>query len=63
METRPRKRIDIIKDLVAEGVLGPEGVPDPDFWWWPVLLPDRIPEEVRGMLWGHELSEIRWYGE
>ena len=47
-EESPRKRIDIIRDLVKEGVLGPE---DYSIDWncdrWPILLPDLLPQEIQ----------------
>jgi hypothetical protein len=65
MSERPRKRIDIIRDLVQEGVLGPELCPDPDYWHWPVLRADLVPEslEVYGDSDYGYASEVRWYGE
>lgn len=61
-EERPRKRTDIIRDLVKEGVLGPESCPDPDYWCWPILKPDLLPESMRYMC-DPDLEELRWYGE
>lgn len=64
-EEHPRKRIDIIRDLVKEGVLGPEMVPDPDYWHWPILKPELLPPSLHVYKgWDEDpFGEIRWYGE
>jgi hypothetical protein len=56
------KKIDMIKQLVAQGILGPEQLPEPDYWSWPVLKPEELP-------YGFDFSydflcygEVRWYG-
>lgn len=52
--------INEIRMLEKSGILGPEGCPEQDFWRWPVVKPDELPEKFR---WCYNMwNEIRWYG-
>lgn len=60
-EERPRKRNDIIRDLVKEGVLGPEEYSiDWNYDRWPVLLPDLLPRELLKM-YDNDTGYLIWY--
>jgi len=50
--------IETIRQLEKEGVLGPEQVPEPDYWHWPVLEPEKLPPFLVAQ-W-LRLGEIRW---
>jgi len=36
-----------ICDLVEKGILGSELCPEPNYWHWPILKPELIPEELK----------------
>ena len=48
-----------IKELEAQGILGPERCPEPHYWHWPVLKPELLPEDWKFCY--EEFGEIRLY--
>ena len=56
-----KTKFDLIEDLIRAGVLGPEQVPDPDYWSWSVRKPHLLPDQFRKSY--NEHGEVRWYGE
>lgn len=48
-----------IKELVESGVLGPELCPEPTYWHWPVLDPERLPQKFQADLVHY--GEVRFY--
>lgn len=55
-----RKIIKEIRELEESRILGPEQCPEQQFWWWPVLKPDELPEKFRDC--HNRRGEIHWYG-
>jgi hypothetical protein len=53
--------IYLIYKLVEEGVLDREECPEPNYWHWTVLQPEKLPESLLEIY--KEFGEIRWYGE
>jgi hypothetical protein len=58
MEIKPL--IEVIKDLVAEGVLSDERCPQPEYWHWDVLKPEALDKDFARCY--DECEEIRWNG-
>lgn len=50
--------IEEIRRLEKAGVLGWEQCPEPDYWHWPVLKENELPERFREMYEAY--GEIRW---
>lgn len=40
-------RLQKIRLLEAAGILGDELCPEPDYWHWPVLKPEELPEDFK----------------
>jgi hypothetical protein len=51
-------KIDLIYQLVEEGVLDRESVPEPYYWHWPVLHPEKLPESLQEDY--QRFGEIHW---
>ena len=51
--------LNMINELVDSGILGSEQCPDPNYWHWPVLQPDRLPDWIRSNY--NHYGEIRFY--
>lgn len=45
MPERKMGDLDLIHALVLDGVLGLELCPEPNYWHWPVLKPDLLPDQ------------------
>lgn len=52
--------VPAVKELIGEGILGAEECPNPDYWHWPVLDEERLPEWLKANY--ETYDEIRWYG-
>ena len=46
-----------IKGLQDAGIIGRELCPEPDYWHWPILKPEEVPDNLRQFVVG---NEIRW---
>jgi hypothetical protein len=55
---KAKQQLDEISQLVTEGVLGDELMPEPTYCSWPILQLDRVPA---WLLANHDSTEIvRW---
>lgn len=48
---------DVIQSLVDVGILGPELMPEANYWHWEILRPDELPENFKQFI---PLGEVRW---
>lgn len=42
-----KEHLGKIQNLVKQGVLGRELMPEPDYWHWAILKPDELPEDMK----------------
>jgi hypothetical protein len=52
-----QEQFDEIQELVKQGILGRELCPEPTYWRWPILEPDKLPEKFKDSI---PLGEVRW---
>ena len=45
--------------LIEAGIVGREQCPEEDYWSWPVLKPEELPNDLRMIYTRY--GEIRWY--
>lgn len=61
--SRTKEQIDetlnMIRALEASGVLDSEQCPNPDYWHWPVLIPEMLPDCLKSNFTNY--GEIRFY--
>lgn len=55
----PASRYRRILELVEKGILGGELCPEPSYWHWPVLFPEKLPVEF--MVDFELFKEVRYY--
>lgn len=55
----PSSRYRRIRELEEKGVLGREECPEPNYWHWPVLLPEHLPVDF--MVDYEIFGEVRYY--
>ena len=55
----PSAVVQAIKALVEDGVLGEELCPNQDYWHWPVIRPEDLPEWIEPNY--KKYGEIRHY--
>lgn len=61
LNDKNKSRRTLIHELIQAGVLGPELVPEPDYWHWEVLKPSLLPDRFRHSY--NTYGEVRWYGD
>jgi hypothetical protein len=52
-----RRDFEQIQDLVEQGILGRELLPEPDYWHWQILDETRLPDNLRHFI---PIGEVRW---
>lgn len=52
-----KDRLDRIRELGAQGIVGRELCPEPEYWHWPILQPEKLPEEFKHFI---RLGEVRF---
>lgn len=55
-ESRWDKLFAEVKQLVEDGVLGAELCPEPTYWHWPILQPEKLPQKFHEFI---DYNEVR----